>query len=83
MDQDPNPTPKHPQRCLEDEQDHLQRGLKLSDFEVRGTLGIHTFDLFKPGANGTFTKERELLQKFCLFVIADLLLCWTWRTILR
>jgi len=29
-----------PQRLLEDEKVHLQRsGIKLSDFEVRGTLG--------------------------------------------
>ncbi|KAF8078132.1 cAMP dependent protein kinase [Lyophyllum atratum] len=33
-----------PLRLLEDEQVHLQRsGLKLSDFEVRGTLGTGTF----------------------------------------
>lgn len=30
-----------PQRLLEDEKVHLQRsGIKLSDFEVRGTLGM-------------------------------------------
>ncbi|KJA18599.1 hypothetical protein HYPSUDRAFT_144816 [Hypholoma sublateritium FD-334 SS-4] len=33
-----------PQRLLEDEKDHLQtKGLKLSDFEVRGALGTGTF----------------------------------------
>jgi len=35
--------PKRPLRLLEDEKVHLQRsGLKLSDFEVRGTLGWST-----------------------------------------
>lgn len=37
-------SPQPPQRLLEDERVHLQRsGLKLSDFEVRGTLGTGTF----------------------------------------
>ena len=37
-----NVAPLHrPQRLLEDEKVHLQRsGIKLSDFEVRGTLGM-------------------------------------------
>ena len=37
-----NEAPLHrPQRLLEDEKVHLQRsGIKLSDFEVRGTLGM-------------------------------------------
>jgi hypothetical protein len=34
------PRPQRPLRLLEDEQVHLTRhGLKLSDFEIRGTLG--------------------------------------------
>ncbi|KAH9484172.1 cAMP-dependent protein kinase catalytic subunit 3 [Psilocybe cubensis] len=38
-----HPMPR-PQRLLEDEKEHLQRsGIKLSDFEVRGTLGTGTF----------------------------------------
>jgi protein kinase A len=33
--------PHRPLRLLEDEQVHLQRsGIKLTDFEVRGTLGM-------------------------------------------
>ncbi|KAG5645891.1 hypothetical protein DXG03_005038 [Asterophora parasitica] len=37
-------TAQRPIRFLEDEQVHLQRsGLKLSDFDVRGTLGTGTF----------------------------------------
>jgi hypothetical protein len=33
--------PPRPQRLLEDEKVHLQRsGIKLADFEVRGTLGM-------------------------------------------
>jgi len=47
MDVDPEPfddslvdPPPPPQRLLEDEEVHLQRsGIKLADFEVRGTLG--------------------------------------------
>jgi len=36
--------PQRPLRLLEDEQVHLEKsGLKLSDFEVRGTLGTGTF----------------------------------------
>jgi serine/threonine protein kinase len=60
-----NVVPLHrPQRLLEDEKVHLQRsGIKLSDFEVRGTLGMQglskLFDLlaysFFPGT-GTFGK---------------------------
>lgn len=35
------PVPQRPLRLLEDEQVHLQRsGLRLTDFEVRGTLGL-------------------------------------------
>jgi protein kinase A len=39
--QSPRPVaPQRPLRVLEDEQIHLQRaGLRLTDFEVRGTLG--------------------------------------------
>ncbi|CAA7267935.1 unnamed protein product [Cyclocybe aegerita] len=38
-----HPVPR-PQRLLEDEKVHLQRsGIKLSDFQVRGTLGTGTF----------------------------------------
>ncbi|KAF7295302.1 hypothetical protein MIND_01069500 [Mycena indigotica] len=38
------PQPQHPLRLLQDEQVHLQRsGLRLTDFEVRGTLGTGTF----------------------------------------
>ncbi|KAF9036896.1 putative cyclic AMP-dependent protein kinase catalytic subunit [Hymenopellis radicata] len=40
----PHSAPQRPLRLLEDEQVHLQRsGLKLTDFEVRGTLGTGTF----------------------------------------
>ena len=39
----PATEPQRPLRLLEDEKVHLQRfGLKLSDFEVRGTLGRST-----------------------------------------
>ena len=42
-------SPQPPQRLLEDEKVHLQRsGLKLSDFEVRGTLGTVTDTLSAP-----------------------------------
>ncbi|KAJ6500451.1 putative cyclic AMP-dependent protein kinase catalytic subunit [Mycena sanguinolenta] len=43
--QSPRPVaPQRPLRLLEDEQVHLQRaGLRLTDFEVRGTLGTGTF----------------------------------------
>jgi hypothetical protein len=42
-------SPQPPQRLLEDERVHLQRsGLKLSDFEVRGTLGTVTDTLSAP-----------------------------------
>jgi len=42
-------SPQPPQRLLEDERVHLQRsGLKLSDFEVRGTLGTTTDTLSAP-----------------------------------
>lgn len=38
------PQPQRPLRLLEDEQVHLERtGLRLTDFEVRGTLGTGTF----------------------------------------
>ncbi|KAF7311607.1 hypothetical protein MKEN_01063700 [Mycena kentingensis (nom. inval.)] len=38
------PHPQRPLRLLEDERVHLQReGLRLTDFEVRGTLGTGTF----------------------------------------
>ena len=43
MDVDVRPSgssPRPPQRHLEDEQSHLEKGtLKLTDFEVKGTLG--------------------------------------------
>ncbi len=43
MDVDTRPvasSPRPPQRHLEDEQSHLEKGtLKLTDFEVKGTLG--------------------------------------------
>ena len=43
MDVDARPvasSPRPPQRHLEDEQSHLEKGtLKLTDFEVKGTLG--------------------------------------------
>ena len=40
MDVDDDAVLHRPQRLLEDEKVHLQRsGIKLSDFEVRGTLG--------------------------------------------
>lgn len=36
----PASSPRPPQRHLEDEQSHLEKGsLKLTDFEVKGTLG--------------------------------------------
>ena len=36
----PASSPRPPQRHLEDEQSHLEKGtLKLADFEVKGTLG--------------------------------------------
>ena len=45
MDVDPEQSassPKPPLRRLEDEQSHLTRGsLKLTDFEVKGTLGLY------------------------------------------
>ena len=44
MDVDMRPSassPRPPQRHLEDEQSHLEKGsLKLTDFEVKGTLGM-------------------------------------------
>ncbi|CCM02920.1 uncharacterized protein FIBRA_05034 [Fibroporia radiculosa] len=47
MDVDPRPpssSPRPPLRHLEDEECHLERGtLKLTDFEVKGTLGTGTF----------------------------------------
>ncbi|KAG6909839.1 hypothetical protein DXG01_015112 [Tephrocybe rancida] len=44
VDRDTATSPNRPLRLLEDEQVHLQKsGLKLSDFEVRGTLGSGTF----------------------------------------
>ncbi|KZT11440.1 cAMP dependent protein kinase [Laetiporus sulphureus 93-53] len=45
MDIDPRPSsPRPPLRHLEDEECHLARGtLKLTDFEVKGTLGTGTF----------------------------------------
>ncbi|PCH38288.1 cAMP dependent protein kinase [Wolfiporia cocos MD-104 SS10] len=45
MDVDGRPTsPRPPLRHLEDEECHLERGtLKLTDFEVKGTLGTGTF----------------------------------------
>ncbi|TFK86380.1 cAMP dependent protein kinase [Polyporus arcularius HHB13444] len=40
----PASSPRPPQRHLEDEQSHLEKGsLKLTDFEVKGTLGTGTF----------------------------------------
>lgn len=51
MDVDPRPSassPRPPQRHLEDEQSHLEKGsLKLTDFEVKGTLGTFFRMLFK------------------------------------
>ncbi|KAH9951286.1 cAMP dependent protein kinase [Amylocystis lapponica] len=44
MELDAVPAPKPPAIDLEDEQCHIQRGtLKLTDFEVKGTLGTGTF----------------------------------------
>ncbi|KAG6817077.1 hypothetical protein H0H87_012845 [Tephrocybe sp. NHM501043] len=44
VDKDTATSPNRPLRLLEDEQVHLQKsGLKLSDFEVRRTLGSGTF----------------------------------------
>lgn len=45
-----HPVVPRPQRLLEDEKVHLQRsGIKLSDFEVRGTLGM------SPSSTGSLT----------------------------
>lgn len=42
VDRAPTSAPQPPLRLLEDEQVHLQRsGLKLSDFDVQGTLGSY------------------------------------------
>ncbi|KAA1474892.1 cAMP dependent protein kinase [Dentipellis sp. KUC8613] len=35
--------PRPPPRVLEEEQEHIHHSLKLSDFEVKGTLGAGTF----------------------------------------
>ncbi|KAF9001933.1 kinase-like domain-containing protein [Cyathus striatus] len=65
------PSNHPPQRLLEDEHVHLSRnGLKLSDFEVRGTLGTGTFgkvllvrhrNSSQPGAHNHFA--MKILRK--------------------
>ncbi|KAI0317286.1 kinase-like domain-containing protein [Amylostereum chailletii] len=35
--------PKPPLRFLEDEEEHIHRSLRLTDFEIKGTLGTGTF----------------------------------------
>ena len=53
-----------PQRLLEDEKVHLQRsGIKLSDFEVRGTLGMHGLsNFFALLAYFLFFRDRNLRE---------------------
>ena len=49
-----------PQRLLEDEKVHLQRsGIKLSDFEVRGTLGTWGFSNLLDLLPTPFSRDRD------------------------
>lgn len=67
-------SPQPPQRLLEDERVHLQRsGLKLSDFEVRGTLGTVTDTLSAPQVLMK-TQVLARLARFCSYAIEALLL---------
>ncbi len=67
----PHSAPQRPLRLLEDEQVHLQRsGLKLTDFEVRGTLGVLSMcslsffgSLISTSPLGTGTFGRVLLVR--------------------
>lgn len=61
-----NESQNRPQRCLEDQRVRLQgSGLKLSDFEVRGTLGKFIFG-FRPiipsSQEGTSYRHRDVWE---------------------
>ncbi|KAF5387072.1 hypothetical protein D9615_001675 [Tricholomella constricta] len=72
MEGDMNATtvPQPPLRLLEDEQVHLQRsGLKLSDFDVRGTLGTGTFGRVLLVRHRTSTSHPSTQNHFAMKVL--------------
>lgn len=62
-----------PQRLLEDEKDHLARsGIKLADFEVRGTLGMPLGSPLQSFVTQFFLKVQELSERFFWFATDSL-----------
>ena len=61
---------RRPQRLLEDEKVHLQRsGIKLSDFEVRGTLGTYGLSNLLASLVYSFLQGQGPLEKCFSFAI--------------
>jgi len=57
--------PPRPRRLLEDEAVHLTRtGIKLSDFEVRGTLGSLFWNFFRFGTSNRSLQVPGPLARF-------------------